>query len=1536
MTDKFSLPDDLKNTLAEDQWWLLNNGQTKIGSKTIRPGTAGIDLNVLPLWPQYAGEGITVSVIDDGVDGEHEDLRDNFDRLRSLPDNLGGPFPGPTDPENPDDADDHGTAVAGIIAGSRNNIGTVGVAYQATIVGYKNKSIGEDSDEEDAADKTVILASLQAQQRFDVSNNSWGPNSAFEQNTQDVAAIRNAVTNGRSGLGTVFVWSGGNERENFNPNLNNNPGQRGRNVNLGDYENSRNVIAVAAIDNQGVVAPYSNPGAPLLVSAFGDRGSIATLDRTGNDGYNPRENQNFQDTNYTNNFNGTSSAAPMVSGIVALMLQANPRLGYRDVQEILAYSARKNDPDNQDVNSQVINRTIFKDIWEFNGAQNWNGGGLHVNHDYGFGLADATAAVRLAETWQLRSGQNQTEAATATNERVQIANLTLPTPIAIPDNNPVGITRSFRIDRPTNIDKIELNLDIDHGQFQDLTVTLTSPDGTESVILDRVPYFTQVGKDREDYGFKGTTINYTFSSARHWGETGVGNWTLNISDNSATNDPINNGDFYTPPQADEEEDAEENGGADEETVKTSGNNTGRLKGATLRLYGDDIINDNTYIYTNEFASFSDDRDPNAVARQTLNDTNDGNDAINVAAIADGVTLNLAPGVASSLPGRDAAGRTRLNPVTLTIAPGSVIENAFAGDGDDSIVGNDAPNTLYGGRGNDTLVAVGDGDTLIGNDPQIPVEDSSGNRIYNYRDRDYLVGGPGNTTFILDPEKSAGSKIINVDRGTTINSSVNSTVNNLILPDITLTNSLAPGQNGIARQGRDLAIDLNADGAIARRDDAIVENFFSPGAGRFQTVGNLSGSQILTNPPANSGKNAITVAIPTPTPAATPTPTLTLTPEGTTPTLTPTPEGTTPTLTPTPTGTNAITTLTPALTLGITFGTANDDIIEGSAENDSIDALGLNDEVFGEGGDDSLEGNTGDDYLDGGPGSDSLIGGAGDDILDDEFGNNLLSGGDGNDEVYGGNDADTIAGEGGNDSLFGDEGDDSIAGGAGSDVADGEAGNDTVTGGEGNDALFGGLDNDSLNGGLGSDELYGDDGNDTLESSGGVDSLFGGAGDDLYLLNATLAGGNIIADGGGNDTLTLNGVTVAIGLASGTAGVTRGGEFNTDLLVDINRNGVFNPAVDLLILDFFADRNLEPGEGFIETVGNLSGDTILASFPLKATSGPDFLSGGSSDDRLEGLPGNDTIDGDAGDDSLFGNTGNDELNGDELIAIAGAGGTVILGTQAGDDFLDGGRGNDTINGGDGSDTLSGNRGNDSLSADSGDDILNGGPGGDSLYGGSGNDTVLGNKGEDRIFGNVGNDSIDAGRGSDIVVLGKGADEVLGGGGNDSLYGNEGFDVILGGKGNDLILGGRGNDSIAGDGGNDSIFGQLGNDLLLGGSGNDIVRGGAGDDSLAGVDPSAPTTGTGEFDTLIGGSGRDRFLLGDGDRVYYDGAGNAVITDFNSVDDTIVLSGTRANYTLSVSGNVTSIFLRRTGQPDNLIATVQGTTNLNLDRPYFIFI
>ena len=390
-------------------------------------------------------------------------MKDNFDQQNSI-----DPVPG--------EKDSHGTNVAGVIAAQRNTSGTVGIAYEAKISGYKNGN-------------AVIIATLNKQVDLDVSNNSWGFDTPFTPLKDEVTAIETAVKNGRGKLGTLFVWAGGNEREsvnNFDPQLPTKD-QRGHNVNSSNYENSRYVIAVAAIDNQGKFASYSNPGAPLLVSAFGDNGSIATIDNIGNAGSNTDKTagkNNFSDSDDHNGFNGTSSATPMVSGVVALILQANPKLGYRDVQEILAYSARKNDPDRswQNFTLEGVNGAVKynADTWTFNGAKNWNGGGLHVNHDYGFGLVDATAAVRLAKTWQLRSGTAKNEAATTANEKFQLANLTLPTSVDIPDNNPAGINQTFKITQGINIDKLELDLNIEHGQFQDLVVKLTSPDKTES------------------------------------------------------------------------------------------------------------------------------------------------------------------------------------------------------------------------------------------------------------------------------------------------------------------------------------------------------------------------------------------------------------------------------------------------------------------------------------------------------------------------------------------------------------------------------------------------------------------------------------------------------------------------------------------------------------------------------------------------------------------------------------------------------------------------------------------------------------------------------------------------------------------------------------------------------------------------------------------------------------------------------------------------------------------------------------------------
>src|SRR5690606_37056929 len=132
-------------------------------------------------------------------------------------------------------------------------------------------------------------------------------------------------------------------------------------------------------ENESGDLGYTTPGAPVLVSAPGS--DVVSTDFHDSDGYNPGELFAHQW--------GTSFAAPIVTGVVSLILQANPNLGYRDVQEILAYSARLND--------------LEDGSWQTNGAVDFNGGSLWTNYHYGFGFVDATAAVRLAETWRKQS-----------------------------------------------------------------------------------------------------------------------------------------------------------------------------------------------------------------------------------------------------------------------------------------------------------------------------------------------------------------------------------------------------------------------------------------------------------------------------------------------------------------------------------------------------------------------------------------------------------------------------------------------------------------------------------------------------------------------------------------------------------------------------------------------------------------------------------------------------------------------------------------------------------------------------------------------------------------------------------------------------------------------------------------------------------------------------------------------------------------------------------------------------------------------------
>jgi hypothetical protein len=239
---------------AAGQWHLRNPGQAG--------GTPGIDINVLRAWADSTGLGVRIGIIDDGFDLTHPDLAANF---------RGGWDSRGNNPVPQAEADDiHGTATAGLIGADDNGSGLLGVAHDATLLGFR---IGFGA----AGTGAQVIDALSRQAGVDVSSSSWGYTTAFADDFARVSfaplatALANAATVGRGGLGTVWVFAAGNGR------------QAGDNVNHHNLLNSQFAIAVAALDSAGRVASFSTPGAAGLLSAPGV--AVLTTDATGSAGH---------------------------------------------------------------------------------------------------------------------------------------------------------------------------------------------------------------------------------------------------------------------------------------------------------------------------------------------------------------------------------------------------------------------------------------------------------------------------------------------------------------------------------------------------------------------------------------------------------------------------------------------------------------------------------------------------------------------------------------------------------------------------------------------------------------------------------------------------------------------------------------------------------------------------------------------------------------------------------------------------------------------------------------------------------------------------------------------------------------------------------------------------------------------------------------------------------------------------------------------------------------------------------------------------
>ena len=449
------------------------------------------NVNAEPAWAAgVKGEGVNVAVVDDGMYHEHEDLRDNvaadLNRDYTGNDDIYSRF------------EHHGTNVSGMIAARDNGIGVRGVAPRATIYGYNFLAAG-------AATLFNLLNAMTANHEVTaVSNNSWGPFDGPELSPAPpfwTQAIDLGITAGNDGKGVFYSFAAGNGH------------LLGDDSNLDGIANYFGVTAVCSVHSGGSRAGYSEMGANLWVCApsndrprslGGVRGIVTT------------ENSD----RYYQDFGGTSAAAPIVAGVAALMRDANPDLTWRDLKLILAATAQRNDPASSGWQDGAGKYRSASDADRY-----------HFNHEYGFGLADAGAAVDLAQGWT-NLPPLMASASASEWESVEI-------PDAPDAGGSTTVTRTVTIDTSIGFTEfVEVTLGFQHDSFRDLEVELVSPAGEVSRLS--VPYDTYIGIFFFD-PFVPLYGTYRFGSARHLGEDPNGEWTLRVTDRIPAVDGILDG-----------------------------------------------------------------------------------------------------------------------------------------------------------------------------------------------------------------------------------------------------------------------------------------------------------------------------------------------------------------------------------------------------------------------------------------------------------------------------------------------------------------------------------------------------------------------------------------------------------------------------------------------------------------------------------------------------------------------------------------------------------------------------------------------------------------------------------------------------------------------------------------------------------------------------------------------------------------------------------------------------------------------------------
>ncbi|KAM8862003.1 furin (paired basic amino acid cleaving enzyme) b [Synchiropus picturatus] len=426
------------------------------------------DLNTKAAWAQgYTGRGIVVTILDDGIEKDHPDLINNYDPEASYDVNDGDADPQPRYTQRNENR--HGTRCAGEVAASLNNgVCGVGVAYNAKIGGVRMLD-GEVTDVVEAHSLSINP------QHIHVYSASWGPEddgkSLDGPAKLAMEAFHVGVTKGRGGLGSIFVWASGNG------------GREQDSCNCDGYTNSIYTLSISSTTESGNVPWYSEPCSSTLATTFS----------SGNPGEKQIVTTDLRQK-CTDSHTGTSASAPLAAGIIALALEANMNLTWRDMQHLVVRTSQP--------------KQLSAGDWRTNGV------GRRVSHSYGYGLLDAGAMVALAQNWTSVKPQHQCVHAMLTEPRDVGSKLVFSKSVDACWGRPEHVS---------SLEHVQARITLFHNQRGKLAIHLISPLGTRSTLLFPRP---------NDFSAEGFN-DWAFMSTHSWDEDPQGEWTLEIENVAA-------------------------------------------------------------------------------------------------------------------------------------------------------------------------------------------------------------------------------------------------------------------------------------------------------------------------------------------------------------------------------------------------------------------------------------------------------------------------------------------------------------------------------------------------------------------------------------------------------------------------------------------------------------------------------------------------------------------------------------------------------------------------------------------------------------------------------------------------------------------------------------------------------------------------------------------------------------------------------------------------------------------------------------------